>query len=262
MVLISQFKLNENAANTTVSDEKSRISGTASTNTSNLSTTGKINNCFYFVGNNTTYVSLASSASNNTRSYTFWIKQDSSPSGDRFMRLVGDYGFINSTGKIYISYYNANGGYSATSLTKSNANSVWRFITVISNPSGNGLRWRIYVDTTLEVDEVKPLLKNTSAGASQLGYSDSINYFKGWLDDIRIFDHILTPYEIIDLYNNGNGTESDPVTLTSDDPTNTIGTTEIDKHYPNEYGLIAETTKQRKNKPYKFNMGWGAEYGR
>ena len=56
--LVSYYKLDENAANTTVADAHGSNTGTASTNTADLYTaTGKINSSFNFNGS-TEYINL------------------------------------------------------------------------------------------------------------------------------------------------------------------------------------------------------------
>src|SRR6056297_1832166 len=78
--LVSYYKLDDNATNTTVADAHGSNDGTASANTNTLSTTGKINNSFDFVASNTEYVDFGDSTWDSIFSSDFsislWVKLD------------------------------------------------------------------------------------------------------------------------------------------------------------------------------------------
>src|SRR6056297_2875065 len=93
--LVSYYKLDDNATNTTVADAHGSNDGTASANTNTLSTTGKINNAFDFESGDTDYVTGLPLLSGDT-SFTFnsWIKVESLSTAIRFFsqRDTGDGG--------------------------------------------------------------------------------------------------------------------------------------------------------------------------
>ena len=95
-----------------------------------------------------------------------------------------------------------NNGTAATTI----ANTTWYFVTAIHDSINDELR--LYVDGTLVDTEAWTTGGLVSTGAFALGARPATSYahfFAGDMDEVGIWKRALTPTEIADLYNDGNG---------------------------------------------------------
>lgn len=210
--LVAHYKMNDNAASTTVVDSSGNsYNGTASVNTDTLTTTGKINSALIFSGNQSIDFGNSSWNSvfdNNSFSISFWIKsigsygaifsKDTSYSRGFSFWLNGAGSFIwDNPGVGDNQYFFSSGDlndWSYITLTyDSNSKKVtfWKNGIIIGNYTGNGL----------------------ASGTANFIISGRIwnvtmdNWFNGSIDDFRIYNRVLTQNDIKTLYNSGNGTE-------------------------------------------------------
>jgi len=86
----------------------------------------------------------------------------------------------------------------------------WHHVVVTFNRDGNGI---IYVDGQLDVTRDISAQSGSIATAKDLyiGRSSRVDsgHYDGILDDIRIYNKVLTPDEVTQLYNSGIGTEDE-----------------------------------------------------
>jgi hypothetical protein len=226
---VLQYKCNDNAANTTVTDEEG-TNGTSSTNTSNLSTTGKINEAFEFNGSNE-YVDCNQTLQTTFRSdfsLCAWVKiNDGQPADYKAICGAVDGSFANAfqlyltrtveanEGRLVVQYKaNSNEGVAMTNdQVFINGVTPWIFLTVVVTST------QIYI----YVNAVQQTLDVTSDGdmssVTMGDYTNAITmyigarnqasnlYFDGLIDDFRIHDRVLTQAEINGIYQGGSGTE-------------------------------------------------------
>lgn len=223
MSLIAHYKLNDNAANTTVVASVG-VDGTliGGDNTSVLSESGKISRALHFDGS-ADYVDISASPLDKTfasaqGSICCWAKNDSStPAGYQY--IIGRNAAGVNTGNIAI-YLN------------DTTNKIGGFVedttTTHSAPANNVLadtNWHHYIltwnstEVAFYVDGVKQSSPGTgtelSADAS-LGFAigsrsdaGATQCWDGLIDDVRFYDHVLSTFERNFIYNSGNGTEDE-----------------------------------------------------
>jgi hypothetical protein len=205
--LIAHYKMNDNAANTTVVDSVGGYTGTSVRNTSLISTTGKINNDFNFNGTSD-YISLpfgfTNGNGNTVYSFSAWIKTSSN--GRIVSSCAGS--FTQSAGIV-----------SAASVT----DNLWHHVVAIRD----GATLYLYLDGSLagtvatnsgysgvilQVDAGKVDWRSFNVNAlstSLIGLfqNDTQLLFNGLIDDVRVYQKALSAIDVNAIYNSGNGTE-------------------------------------------------------
>ncbi|KKK62671.1 hypothetical protein LCGC14_3001990, partial [marine sediment metagenome] len=113
--MTAYWSLEDNAANTTVVDDHSTNDGTASTNTTNLNVTGKVNDGMHFDGSSE---NINMGNYNDMKTISFWFKVGDSSGGDIFIagerlrstELAGDWDCrIFNDGTIVIDWFTPTG---------------------------------------------------------------------------------------------------------------------------------------------------------
>ncbi|HEU5004919.1 MAG TPA: capsid cement protein [Candidatus Saccharimonadales bacterium] len=201
--LMSYWNLDE-ASGTTVKDSVNTNYGVANGTTI---TGGKKNYARSFNGTSD-YVDLGNGNTLNqtsTLSISAWIKNnDPTCSGVGSYILGGDnngYGFYLLNGSCKVSFgkigiSGASGNIAITDTTS------WHH--VVMTYSGSQLRF--YVDGV--ADSANPVAYSTgfSTGSHYyLGGRSGSNYFKGSIDEVGLWNKVLSAQEVSDLYNGGNG---------------------------------------------------------
>jgi hypothetical protein len=221
----TQFKLNDNAANTTVDDVGTGDNdGISSTNTSNLTAIGKINQAFDFVAASSEYVSVdaleADIGADTKGTISVWVYINDNTVGQYIFSLA------NSTGVALTAlFYSASTGFRASNLD-SGGTINWR----VTSSSISSATWYHVV---LTQDGVKPVLyvngvengtfdttadttKWFSSNASDNGRIGCLNFnsggntlfMDGKIDDFRYYQNTaLNATQIGYLYAAGVGTE-------------------------------------------------------
>ncbi len=212
--LVAEYRMEENAANTTVANyySGSVLNCTASTNTNNLSITGKLNNGFNFSSGSSESLDCGSnSALKFPNDFTFaaWIRnttvsdrlagnRSSSGNNDGWEALITSGGFVEllvdpGTG----TAQNIIG----TTLVN---NAKWHHLA--TGRKGDVLF--LYVDSLSEgviTGDVPQTIANQ--GNTQIGRSpNSSAFYEGDMDHVQFYNRALTTNEVKQLYNNNIGT--------------------------------------------------------
>jgi len=211
--LISYFSLEENAANTTITDKKAVTTGAASTNTSNLSIAGKIANAFDFDGA-TEYATLTNNASINFGDVDFsiscWIKADSHEAYEGFLAKASDY----ATQKIQYGFI-FDGEADLNFVTGDQTDVNWCGNVAINNGTWYHIvgvydavnsKSHIYVNNNKTSNEALSL--NVAANACDLYggcFFNGSGLFDGIIDEVGIWNRALSDAEVSSLYNGGSG---------------------------------------------------------
>lgn len=210
--LVAQYLCNDNAANTVVADNVGGAfgrTGTASANTSTMTTTGKIGSALNFVTASARYVTIPDHATLRFAAggtITMWVKWDGTAvsSGGASPSLFSRGGdprcYYNASGTLYMRM----GG---TNDTISNAgalvNGTWVHLAFCFGATKAIYKNGVNITAT-PGDNRLP----TSTAAWYLGaYTNASGFGGAALDDVRFYNRVLSAAEIQGIYNAGAGTE-------------------------------------------------------
>lgn len=213
----SEWKMNDNAANTTVADSAGSNTGTAAQNTSAITTTGKINSAFNFNGSSD-YIYTATQYSNpQIFSISAWFKT-STASGRKIVGFESNQSgtasasydrqiYMGTDGKVRFGWHDGSVNTIASSSTLNDGN--WHHAVATYN-SGSA---SFYIDGNLQGSLFAVATGYTGywriGGYKTANWTNGSNgYFTGQIDDVRIFNSAITPDDVALLYNSGSGTES------------------------------------------------------
>lgn len=177
----------------------------------------------YWFNGSSDYIKVMHSSSvdmNNSADYTiaFWMKaktvssdvtplskhkSDGSWNGYMFMRNTADMGYCYGTGKFSLyAAAGANGDACADNLV-SNDTTNWIFVTGQYQGSANQVK--LYINSVLQSDVGARSGNLSNTKDLFFGAHDNISgFFKGYLDDIRFYNRLLSQDEINALYNEAN----------------------------------------------------------
>lgn len=217
---VAWFKLNDDAANTAVADSSATAAnGTSSTNTSNLSAVGRINDGFQF--NESAKVDCGDHSEHDvTTAFTImhWYKRSShgATNGYTFTRgsantTNDEYGLMVNTSGYAVAYRIVNNSpnrydwaQGSTNLDDGNWHHiVGRYTTAVG--------MELWVDGAHVVTDATNKAEASAAPFPNLyvGGLDYASYPTGGLvDDARLFTEALSDAQIGLIYNGGAGTES------------------------------------------------------
>lgn len=226
----THFKCNDDAANTTVTDNGTGSNtGTSSTNTSNLSVVGKINDAFEFTSASSEYINIdavnTDVKSDTVGTITFWTNPDSvaggvvneficfgDTDGDTRFRIasIDDHLYFDielaSTGRVewYIDNVVATGWHHWAFSQNGTALVIYKDgsdITESPTTSGTGSAGSWFGLVSSGID-------NGRIGNRSYNNSGETNYYDGITDDVRYYQSTaLSSSQVGSIYNSGSGTE-------------------------------------------------------
>ncbi len=220
------FKMNENAASTTVTDYSSIASdGTADQNTSLLTITGKVNEALTFNGSSD-YISspvrsrLALSPLILQATACAWIKTTATAPDDtlglrvfthpRNNQISTIFGIGMADNKAAAFWNNSSSTNARLKGTTAINDGEWHFIAATWD--GPNTTMKIYVDGVLENSIVTSAnSQNGSLRAERIGAGHTAtpgDFWDGEIDNLMVFDHLFTLADIQTLYHYGLGIES------------------------------------------------------
>ena len=234
--LVSHYKLNETSG-TTITDAAGTQDGLSSTDASNLTETGKINTCFDLDGQYNVKVV-------DNDAYTFLDQDDTTPSNNDPLSISvwGYYEITGNVQQLITKWHSTNGrewlfyidnnsklnfstfDHSATKqVIRTSDDAItegWHLFTITYDctdasfthaTSGNFITLyvdAVEIDSTVTKQEVGYDGMENGTSDVYIGTTSSlINYWANKLDNVMIFDKVLSSTEILLLYNNGAGTE-------------------------------------------------------
>lgn len=193
---IAAYPFSEGSGTTTV--DASGNSNTGTLTNGPVWTMGKIGGGLSFDGNND-YVNLGNSlVSTGAVSACAWVYSNL-PSG--FTSVLDNTRFgLYVRGFNHAVYFTSNGGASAVSANNSVPNNTWTHICVTRTAGGTG---NVYVNGVLSgtpnQSTGNPL---STAFPTTIGaYGGVGQYFNGKIDEVRIYNQVLTSQEVTDVYN-------------------------------------------------------------
>lgn len=153
-------------------------------------------NGLYFNGSNT-YAWVGSPAVIKTSQYTLetWFKTSGSTGDQRLYRyrLYGNSIYINN-GNIGGYYYNSAGTKYAVQSTKRYDDNKWHHVAI----TFNGSQLQLYVDGVLEQNLTtnSPVYYGEGGAAIGRAGDDTVYYYKGYMNDLRIWNTVRTQEQI------------------------------------------------------------------
>ena len=203
--LSGYYKCEDDAANTTVADAQASADLTASTNTSNMSTAGFIDDGFN-LHDGDYYISLTDSDFADNSSISLWVKTPASFEADN-QYIVGssnnpDYRlWVTSAGVLTGKFQGAD---TETATGSTLSTSTWYHIVVTRDETANTAE--VYLDNSSDisfanVDDATPV--DMAIGVYQDGQTG--NDWAGLIDEVGIWTRALTSSEVTELYNSGSG---------------------------------------------------------
>lgn len=153
---------------------------------------------------NKTYSGLKVFSDNWT--FSTWIMPEQNQNAIKPLIFVGVWHkpsivFLNNTNNIKLRFTNNSGNF--TECVQSRVNSVmpgqWTHV-IITNNNGN---YTIYINGNPSASKVCGKINTASVSSYNIGGSgiNSSDYFKGGLDEMRIYNRLLSSSEITELYN-------------------------------------------------------------
>lgn len=214
--LVSVYKAENNANDSLGTNNGSGIGGITST-------TGKSGNAFNFNGT-TAYVDMGDVMDVGTSSWTYsiWINANNVSSGLLFAkgRAAGLSGRVwagFNTGKLYFAFDKSNGLSIVIETTTTYSTNTWYNFTCVLDRSSN---LKMYVNgllasytSTHDTNDMTPYIStnynnNTPFRLGCFTQSDNVTayaFYNGKLDEFNVWNRVLTPTEITELYNSGSG---------------------------------------------------------
>lgn len=211
MALVAHWKLDDNAANTTVTDELATYGLTLNggDNTSAKSVAAKDGNGFQFNGTDD-YCSRTTAIGYRNGAYTIaaWVKgvaqsdtkifgNGANPStNNEFSIGTG----ATTTSKCRIRVRNNDGTYAIQAESTTTVfDDTWHHIAFVNDGDGNA---RLYVDgvedaTNFDYTHVDTSPNRTSIGAHLR--STAAGFFNGIIDDVRVYDNALSQSDVLAL---------------------------------------------------------------
>lgn len=206
--IFAHFKMDDNAASTTVVDSKFGSDGTANANTSTLTTTGLIGSGSALNFSGSTQITLQNNVEElgNNFSISFWMNIDTS---DTNFRTVIN-GAWQASGAFTSFYYNGNfsfqardQSYNLISVNKSLSTGTLYHVVI----TADGTDLKLYVNGVLEASD-DMTGSDICYLASAITVGGTTNDFDGQMDDLRFYNRALSLYEVMHLNNQGTGQES------------------------------------------------------
>ncbi|MGR3292498.1 MAG: LamG-like jellyroll fold domain-containing protein [Candidatus Scalindua sp.] len=230
---VSQWKLNESAANTSVVDDVGLQNGVSSVNTSTLAATGKINGAFDFdtqhsveINNNNSY-NFGNGSADSAFSIAAWVYVVHTGNWQSILTKAGSIREwalrLFTTSELIFHIYDDNVNKIAHITTNDAISVGWHFVVATYDGTGgssasDGLN--LYIDGSLATNvtrvtetgyvAMESLTNKVYIGVILADTDSKTQYWSDKIDNVVLFDIELTQANISTLYNSGVGTESMP----------------------------------------------------
>jgi len=223
--LVAHWKMNDNAATKTVADSYGGNTGTSVRNTSDMTTNGLINSALSFNGTND-YVDSSipwTLTKTSTITYCAWVMPlTSAAKNKRFVDTVSSYGQFGvglecgwgSSPSNALGIYAGKAGIGSVDIWHSSAATIYHWYHVCG--TFDGATQTLFIDGQYSTQKLyaayvastTPNTNGISIGAEK--YGGNLYYlFNAVIDDVRIYNRVLSTNELSQIYNGGAGTEQE-----------------------------------------------------
>jgi len=218
--IITQYKMNDNAADTDVIDSINSYNGTSVQNTQDITDTGKINSSLTFNGTSDD-ISISDIPSPELPfTITFWVYPASDSPVGMFDSAPNEGGVLRNYSAGNFEWHSADPSF-ALGLSAN----VWQHLAFVIKHDGTNRIIDYYRNGSL-------VSSNSAVGSGSFAWTGgnigSINngsagWFEGKIDDFRIYQNELTSDEVSYIYDSGSGTEDRLYNLTELGETSSTG---------------------------------------
>lgn len=182
-----------------------------------------IGKCLYFDGTNDQITIPSLPKTNTPYTVSFWIKAQKNNAEQTIISLRGPNSFpkfeLNANNKLLAYSGPEKYRYSSKIFTASDLNQ-WYYITFITADSSSLSGWKIYVNgqesSGTTGSNTGTYFEPSTSGT--IGSASGLQYFQGFLDDVKIYNYTRTAAQVLQDYNAGiSGQSSSESTNTSFD---------------------------------------------
>jgi hypothetical protein len=205
--LVGYWKLDENSG--TLANDSSINGNTAALTNGPTWAAGKVNNAVTFDGVNDS-VAPATGIYFGLGSFTYaaWINTTQTVTQRRIMGSFSAAAYVDlgkdlSTGSGLSSEINDGGGYTSYNLTSVNvSDGLWHHVALVVDRSANTVS--LYVDGVAKLTTSHTYANNFGTAGDPLmlhiGNQDGLPY-QGTIDEVRVYNRVLSPSDVLTLYN-------------------------------------------------------------
>lgn len=208
--LVAHYHFNQNADDTTANAYHLTVTGATLTTDRN----GVPNSAYRFDGSDYLYASGVSAKTFDEFSLGFWMKIDQMPGTNKTAGIVVLGGNIKDAGVSISNQYSGTHGLGGFTYFKTNSGAIfvvdedltdtsWHHVVVTCNDDS---LW-FYIDGerfgSVATGD-KPGLTGTNPGLNIGRRPDNVTRFIGVVDDVRVYNRVLTPAEVTELHSPTN----------------------------------------------------------
>ena len=169
---------------------------TVTNNGVTVDSNGKIGKCYSFADNK--YISTNYTwTSGNTFSMFTWMKKDAKTDGGTLFRTTTKYSpiidFNGTSGEVRVFYWYNSSNYCMMTYPALEAN-IWYHVGI----TYDGTTFCFYINGEV-VKSITTSFAPYITGTFNIGKADGANFFKGKMNDVRIYDHCLSKKEVKEL---------------------------------------------------------------
>ena len=218
--MIAHWKLNDDAANTTVADSFGGWDAAAQANTSGLTTNGKLGKAIMFNGSSDFIRTVSNVGHTGAVSFAFWINPGFTWSADTTQRpLVNWCDAASTTPRIYTRFEGTKRLYADVLAYSPGSDLYWNGAIVVSNATWGGVDYNptaqyaagdwihVVLATSGRQGGSQIIVEPITLGAGAPEHAGK--YLVGALDDVRVYGKKLTQADVDAIYNGGTGTEAE-----------------------------------------------------
>ena len=212
--LVSYWDFEETSAGTAQVDRRDRHgSNDLTDNNTTASATGKIGNGADFERSNNEYLSISDGSQTGLdittdRSFNFWFKFEDTSTQSFITKWGANDGFwIDWLNDNTLRFRTSSDGSSAYTSTVSwtPTASTWYMITYTYDMSAGEVKFYVNGSQQGSTQTGHDTTVNNSTETFRVGNNSGSGYLDGLMDELGVWDKILTSTEVSDLYNSGNG---------------------------------------------------------
>jgi lysophospholipase L1-like esterase len=202
-VMVAYLPMEGGATDALLDYSGSSNDGTASGDPSWQATGGfDANGCFQLDGND--HVDLGNVFPSGAYTKAAWVKWQSGQNYNNIISGQSAHAFwVYDTGGYRLASGH-NGTWNQVSDPDLFATEVWTFVAVTFDPAVGSGTLRLYKNGAV-VDTATGIPNINSDNRAYIGSYNGSAWFKGWIDDARIYDYALTPAQIQAMYASGAG---------------------------------------------------------
>ena len=189
------------------------LTGTSPTSMINTVSYKTYSKDLLFTVGNTNFVNLSSiTNTTNGLSFSCWIKPNSTGNMSRIFDFRNGQGnndifmYINNNNISTAVYYNGGSQFQPTLSGNSITNGVWTHVVwtlTYATTATNTSTWKLYINNTNSYTNTTAIypdvITRTQNILGQSSFADP--YYNGEIDDFRMYNRVLTPTEVTQIYN-------------------------------------------------------------